>query len=216
MRGLGQNRTLVLVNGQRVTPNGFRNSADVNSIPSALISRIETLTGGAAAVYGADAVAGVTNYILRDNYEGLEVAVNGGTSEKGDAQSYSIGITGGMNFFEDRGNIVLHASYADRGILKREDRAWALPELNDAGLFIQTFPTAGGAFTRWASATAAPAGTAAPTFAYAADGTLGTPAGTQAFSQFEAFQNPNDRTNAAIFGTFKLAKWAEFYGRGTY
>ncbi|OYU76398.1 MAG: hypothetical protein CFE32_10385 [Alphaproteobacteria bacterium PA3] len=216
MRGLGQNRTLVLVNGQRVTPNGFRNSADVNSIPSALISRIETLTGGAAAVYGADAVAGVTNYILRDNYEGLEVALNGGISEQGDAESYSIGITGGMNFFEDRANIVLHASYADRGDLKREDRTWALPEVNDAGLFIQTFPTAGGAFTRWTNATTAPAGTAAPTFAYGADGTLGTTAGTQAFSQFEAFQNPNDRTNAAIFGTFKLAKWAEFYGRGTY
>ena len=216
MRGLGQNRTLVLVNGQRVTPNGFRNSADVNTIPSALIARVETLTGGAAAVYGADAVAGVTNYILRDRYEGVEVAISGGISEQGDAENYSVGITAGKNFFDDRANIVVHASYADRGDLKRTDRAWALPEVNDAGQFIQTFPTARGAFTRWANATTAPGGATAPTFAFGADGTLGTTAGTQAFSQFEAFQNPNDRTNYAVFGNFKLAKWAEFYGRGTY
>ena len=66
MRGMGQNRTLVLINGTRATPFGFRNSVDVNTIPSTLIKRIEYLTGGASAVYGADAVAGVANFILED------------------------------------------------------------------------------------------------------------------------------------------------------
>jgi iron complex outermembrane recepter protein len=216
LRGLGQNRTLVLVNGQRATPNGFRNSADVNTIPSAMIARIDTLTGGAAAVYGADAVAGVVNYILRDSYEGLEVTATGNISEEGDAESYSIGITGGMNFFNDKGNIVLHAGYTDRGGILREDRSWAQPEVNDLGLPLQTFPTAGGSFTRWTNATTAPGGTAAPTFAYSDAGVLGTTAGTSTFSRYEAFQNPNDRLNASLFGKFEIAPFAEFYLRANY
>lgn len=216
LRGLGQNRTLVLVNGQRATPNGFRNSADVNTIPSAMIARVDTLTGGAAAVYGADAVAGVVNYILRDSYEGLEVTATGNISEKGDAASYSVGITGGMNFFNDKGNIVLHAGYTDRGGILREDREFAQPEVNDAGQLLQVFPTSGGSFTRWANAATAPAATALPTFAYSDTGVLGATAGSSTFSRLEAFQNPNDRLNAAIFGKFELAPFAELYVRANY
>jgi iron complex outermembrane recepter protein len=219
LRGLGQNRTLVLVNGQRATPNGFRNSADVNTIPSAMIARIETLTGGAAAVYGADAVSGVVNYILRDKYEGLEVTATGNTSEQGDAQSYSVGITGGMSFLNDRGNIVLHAGYTDRGGLTRESRSWAIPEVNDAGLFLQQFPTEGGNFTRWASPTAAPGGAVTPTFAFSpTGGLLAAPAASQndTFSRFEAFQNPNDRENFSVFGKFEVAPFAEVYLRANY
>jgi iron complex outermembrane recepter protein len=216
MRGLGQNRTLVLINGQRATPNGFRNSADVNAIPSAMIARVDTLTGGAASVYGADAVAGVTNFILRDSYEGLEVTATGNISEQGDAEAFVVGVTGGKSFFDDRLNVVLHASYADRGGIQRADRDWAKPELNDAGNPIQTFATAGGAFRRWNSATAAPSAASTPTFAYLADGTYGTTVGSQNFNEFEAFWNPNDRTNAALFATFKLSDAAQFYLRATY
>jgi iron complex outermembrane recepter protein len=220
LRGLGQNRTLVLINGQRATPNGFRNSADVNTIPSAMIARVDVLTGGAAAVYGADAVAGVVNYILRDKYEGLEVTATGNISEEGDGQSYSVGVTGGKSFFDDRANLVLHVGYTDRGDIKREDRGWAIPEINDAGLFLQTFPTAGGNFTRWANATTAPGGTVIPTFAFTPTGSLvsGPTATTQtdAFSRYEAFQNPNDRLNFAVFGRFEISKAAEVYWRGNY
>jgi outer membrane receptor protein involved in Fe transport len=218
MRGLGQNRTLVLVNGQRATPNGFRNSADVNTIPSAMIARVESLTGGAAAVYGADAVAGVTNFILRDTYEGLEVTATGSTTERGGAESWSVGVTGGRSFFDDRLNIVGHVGFTDRGGLSREERDWAQPEVNDAGLLLQTFPTAGGTFTRWGAATTAPAASALPAFAYNADGGLvagATVPGTT-FAKYEAFWNPNDRTNYAVFANFKVTDWANFYFRGTH
>jgi iron complex outermembrane recepter protein len=220
LRGLGQNRTLVLINGQRATPNGFRNSADVNTIPSAMIARIDTLTGGAAAVYGADAVAGVVNYILRESYEGLEVTATGNTSEQGDAQSYSVGVTGGMNFFDDKANLVLHLGYTDRGGIKREDREFAIPELNDLGQFIQTFPTSGGNFNRCSSFTAASCAGTPLTFAFTPTGSLvsGPTATTQVdtFSRFEAFQNPNDRFNAAVFGRFEFNKMAEVYFRANY
>jgi iron complex outermembrane recepter protein len=223
MRGLGQNRTLVLVNGQRATPNGFRNSADVNAIPSAMIARVETLTGGAAAVYGADAVSGVTNFILRDRYEGFEVTATGNISGEGDGESYGLGITYGKSFFDDRLNIVGHAGYVERGEILRIDRSWSTPEVNDAGANVPAtnIPafTSGGSFQRFATATAT-APTAAPIFAYDPSGALLT-SGVAAplldtFSKFEAFQNPNDRTNFALFATFEVAPWAKFYTRATH
>src|SRR4051812_13375619 len=78
LRGLGPTRTLVLVNGRRLppgSPNGGTGgySADLNQIPSQLIQRVEVLTGGASAVYGSDAIAGVVNFIMNDRFEGLQV-----------------------------------------------------------------------------------------------------------------------------------------------
>lgn len=223
MRGLGQNRTLVLVNGQRATPNGFRNSADVNAIPSALIARVDTLTGGAAAVYGADAVAGVTNFILRDNYEGFEIAGSAGVSGAGDAEAYTLGVTYGVNLLDDRLNFVAHVSYADRGGILRDDRSWAVPEVLDSGALIpaSNVPafTAGGSFQRFSTPTGT-AVVAAPIFAYDPSGNLQT-TGVAAplldsFSRFEAFWNPNDRWNAAVFVNYEIASWATLYGRVTH
>jgi outer membrane receptor protein involved in Fe transport len=71
LRNFGQSRTLVLIDGTRAAPFSFRNSVDVNAMPASLIKRVDVLTGGAAAVYGADAVAGVVNFILNDDFEGL-------------------------------------------------------------------------------------------------------------------------------------------------
>ncbi len=71
LRGLGTNRTLVLINGTRVVPTRQGGTVDINTIPNALIKDIEVLTGGASAVYGSDAVAGVVNFILKDDFEGV-------------------------------------------------------------------------------------------------------------------------------------------------
>src|SRR5690606_26193553 len=73
LRGLGANRTLVLLNGRRAQPVNAQLVVDVNTIPTAAIRSVEVITGGAAAVYGADAIAGVVNFILRDDFEGLEL-----------------------------------------------------------------------------------------------------------------------------------------------
>ena len=76
LRGLGPQRTLVLVNGRRLGPGssiGGRNFSDINQVPAALIERVDVLTGGASAVYGADAVAGVVNFILNTHFEGVKV-----------------------------------------------------------------------------------------------------------------------------------------------
>src|SRR5690606_11231362 len=73
LRGLGSNRNLVLLSGRRGMPVNASMAVDINTIPSAAIDRIETITGGASAVYGADAVAGVVNFVLKENLEGVEL-----------------------------------------------------------------------------------------------------------------------------------------------
>ncbi|MEM8981688.1 MAG: TonB-dependent receptor [Pseudomonadota bacterium] len=122
LRGLGSNRTLVLINGRRVVPTTSGGSVDINSIPNALIENIEVLTGGASAVYGSDAVAGVVNFILKDDFEG--VAVTGGyeITQEGDAGIYSADITLGANLADDRGNVTFNLSYTDREDLFQGDR----------------------------------------------------------------------------------------------
>lgn len=108
LRGLGQNRTLVLVNGKRHV-GGLQGSSavDIGSVPQALVERVEVLTGGASAVYGADAVTGVVNFILREGFEGWEVEARTGLSEYGDAGQNAFSIVYGRDFNEERGNVVV-------------------------------------------------------------------------------------------------------------
>lgn len=116
LRTLGTERTLVLVNGRRhVGSQPSSTAVDLNAIPAALIERVEIITGGASAVYGADAVSGVVNIILKDDFEGLQLDAQYGMSDRGDADRYQIGLTGGTNFADDAGNVVFHVSYADEG-----------------------------------------------------------------------------------------------------
>ncbi len=115
LRGLGTQRTLVLINGRRHVAADILNNAsspDVNTFPTDLIERVEVLTGGSSAVYGSDAIAGVVNFVLKDNYEGFSVRGRSGISSAGDAGSQTISIVGGQNFSEGRGNITVNLEYS--------------------------------------------------------------------------------------------------------
>jgi outer membrane cobalamin receptor len=105
LRGLGSNRTLVLINGTRVVPTSSGGSVDINAIPNALIENIEVLTGGASAVYGSDAVAGVVNFILKDDFEGVNINAGFEQTFEGDAGIYSTDLTLGANTADGRGNV---------------------------------------------------------------------------------------------------------------
>jgi len=122
LRGLGANRTLVLIDGKRVTPTSSSGIVDINSIPASLVKSVEVLTGGASAVYGSDAVAGVVNFILRDDFEGVELNMSTEQTEKGDAGLSTIDLTIGGNFGGDRGNAVLNLQWTDREDLFQGDR----------------------------------------------------------------------------------------------
>ncbi|MEN3746334.1 TonB-dependent receptor [Sphingomonas sp. HF-S3] len=114
LRNLGTVRTLVLQNGRRIVGASQDGVVDLNMIPPSLVKRVEVVTGGASAVYGSDAMAGVVNFVMKDDFEGLELGASYGLSDRGDAQRYNIDLTVGGNFADGRGNIVFHGSYYDR------------------------------------------------------------------------------------------------------
>jgi iron complex outermembrane receptor protein len=114
LRGLGSNRTLVLVNGRRAQPANATLAVDINTIPVAAIKSIEVITGGASSVYGADATAGVVNFVLRDDFEGLEVNAQSGITEVGDGAESRLSAAIGKNFGDGQGNVFLGLEVARR------------------------------------------------------------------------------------------------------
>ncbi|MCH8686580.1 TonB-dependent receptor plug domain-containing protein [Pedomonas mirosovicensis] len=114
LRGLGATRTLVLVNGRRFMPANSDGSVDLATIPDALVERVDIITGGASAVYGSDAIAGAINFVLKDDFEGLETSYQYGETFEGDGAAHKFDVTFGSNFADDRGNVVVSASYTKR------------------------------------------------------------------------------------------------------
>jgi len=122
LRGLGPERTLILVDGERVPASSTSGVVDIGTIPAGLISRVDVVTGGASAVYGSDAIAGVVNFVLKDDYQGLELTSQYGLSEEGDGATFNVqGLIGG-NFAEGRGNMTFFASYFTRDAVSQNDR----------------------------------------------------------------------------------------------
>jgi len=123
LRGLGAARTLVLVNGRRWVP-GIPGTpiVDLNSIPTDLIERIEVITGGASAVYGSDAIAGVINIILREDYAGLGIEFTQGAYDEGDGKTTGFSMTLGSDFDEGKGNAVFNLRFDEQGGVWARDR----------------------------------------------------------------------------------------------
>lgn len=133
LRNLGTNRSLVLVDGRRVQPVNGNLVVDLNTIPSAAIQSVEVITGGAAAVYGADAISGVVNMILKKDFQGAQVDAQYGVTQKGDGEEAQFSALLGTNFADGRGNILFGANYADRGDIKARDRSWVRAGWLDPG-----------------------------------------------------------------------------------
>ncbi len=137
LRGLGATRTLVLLDGTRLTPSHTSGQIDLNTIPASLIESIEILTGGASSVYGSDAIAGVINVKLRKNFEGVQFDAQYGQTGESDGEHLAGDITFGGNFAEDRGNMVVALSYDERHSILQADRPFSqlslAPDLTAVG-----------------------------------------------------------------------------------
>ena len=141
--GLGPGRTLTLINGRRgtTTTSGLGDAqVDANTIPRGLIDRIEIVQAGGAAVYGSDAIGGVVNYILRDDYEGAQLDVQTGDSTRGDFENRTVRLTVGKNFGNGRGNIAANVEWSETPSLEFDDRplgrksiTTSTPNRNDTG-----------------------------------------------------------------------------------
>ena len=114
LRGLGENRTLTLVEGRRLVPVNGNGETDLNVIPPALIQSVEIVTGGASAVYGSDAIAGVVNLRLRRDFDGVELGGRWGQTDRGDGEEYDVSLTAGTGFADGRGSIMGYVGYYDR------------------------------------------------------------------------------------------------------
>ncbi|WP_241657306.1 TonB-dependent receptor domain-containing protein [Aurantiacibacter suaedae] len=140
LRGIGANRTLVLVDGRRATPSNATGIVDINTIPSAAIERVEIISGGASSTYGADAVAGVTNFILKSNFEGLELDGQMGITEQGDNFEYQLSGIMGADFEDGRGNVSIAFSMNTRESALQRDRdyyndLWSDPTIGGTAFF---------------------------------------------------------------------------------
>ena len=124
LRGLGVDRSLVLVDGlRRVSGSSQSSAVDVSMIPAGLIERVETITGGASAVYGADAVSGVVNIIMKDEMEGVEMSISSGASTEGSGgERIGFDLAGGTGFDDDRGSLVFGVSYSKEDELRATQR----------------------------------------------------------------------------------------------
>ena len=126
LRGFGPTRSLTLVNGRRYAIFGPEQVTDLNTIPTALIARTEVVTGGSSAVYGSDAITGVVNFIMRDDFEGVEVGGQYGLDSSTSTPTFSADLTLGGNFGDGRGNAVVSMNYYKReGFTRAERGDWA-------------------------------------------------------------------------------------------
>ncbi|WP_404712650.1 TonB-dependent receptor domain-containing protein [Sphingomonas sp. MMS24-J13] len=122
LRGLGNFRNVVLLDGTRITPASVVGRTDLNNIPLALIDRVDTTTGGAATTYGADAVSGVINFITRRDFSGVELNVGESITGQGDGEAHRADLTVGANFDDGRGNVVLSVGYQKTHPVYQGDR----------------------------------------------------------------------------------------------
>lgn len=124
LRGLGANRTLVLLDGQRVAPADASGAADANIIPTGLIKRVDVVTGGASASYGSDAVAGVVNFVLDHEFEGVRLDLNNSITTYGDDAERKGSITLGKSFAGGRGHILAYGEYSHLDGITGRARPW--------------------------------------------------------------------------------------------
>src|SRR4051812_9777806 len=122
LRGFGPTRSLTLVNGRRYAIFGPEQVTDLNTIPTSLIARTEIVTGGSSAVYGSDAITGVVNFIMRDDFQGVQIGGQYGVDSATSTPNYNADLTLGGNFGDGRGNAVVSLNYYRREGFTRQDR----------------------------------------------------------------------------------------------
>lgn len=211
LRGLGSQRSLVLVNGRRFVPYDLSGTVDTNSIPIALISRTDLLTGGASVVYGADAVAGVVNFNLKKNFKGLELSTSYGGRSGGELIRQRTDLTIGASLDEGKGNVALSIGRTKSDPLFQGARDFGFTSLDSVtGLASGSGTTVPSAF----SVGIGPGGTTALAGSWQIDpatGRLIQPVKAYNFNPTNYFATGLERTQATALANYKVNDYAEVY-----
>ncbi len=234
LRGLGAQRNLVLIDGQRVTPYNTDGRVDVSVIPTAFLERIDVITGGASAVYGSDAISGAVNFVLKKNFEGVELDTKYQVTGEGDGEVVTTSLTFGSNVADGRGNVAMSMNYSKRdGVLLGARPLGNLGIVTASGANYQNFldgvqPTpspagcggpnavaAGGSTTTIPTRTQI-TGVGAAQFQFRENGDLGPNCSVFNFNPYNYYQTPLERYGATAIGYYELTDNIEAYGRVIY
>jgi iron complex outermembrane receptor protein len=233
LRGLGAQRNLILINGKRLTPFNYDGQVDTSMIPTALIERVDIVTGGASAVYGSDAIAGAVNFILKEDFEGVDIGTDFSQYDERDGDLRSASFVMGANVADGRGNIVVGMNWTDREAVMLGDRPLGQLGIETAtGLGYQQFlngqpPTpaaadcngpnavlAGGSGTTLTTRIALFGGGSLGQFRN--DGSLNPNCSVFNFNPYNYYQTPLERFGGMVLGRFEMNEHAEAYARFGY
>lgn len=230
LRGLGAQRNLIMLDGKRLTPYSPAGAVDTQTIPTAMIERIDIITGGASAVYGSDAISGAINFITKRDFEGVSINTDFSQTSESDGKIKSADVLLGTNMADGRGNIVIGLNYA-----KREGVQFGARPLGQLGIVTAnganlsnflagTPPTppvagcggpnsvaAGGSSTTLPTRVAIAGGPGLGQFRE--DGTLGSNCGVFNFNPYNYYQTPQTRYGGTAIGHVEFNEHAEVYGR---
>ncbi len=217
LRGLGSNRNLVLLDGQRTVPANSAGTVDLNNIPLALVDRVDVLTGGASTTYGADAIAGVVNFITKRDFAGFAAQVSEQISEKGDGNTLRADITIGANFDDGRGNAVLGIGYIETDPIYQGDR-----DISLFGISSTSGVASGSSFT--STPTVLSSTIYAPVVAGSGGDIQINPTGSALvpyysgfnFNPYNIFQTPYRRYNAYASARYEISDSIEVYSRAMF
>ncbi len=223
LRGLGEERTLVLMNGRRMVPFNYNGEVDTATIPTALIDRVDLVTGGASAVYGSDAISGALNFILKENFQGVALEYGHSQSSEGDGDKDSLSLTIGANLDDDRGNIALSMSWMARDQILLGDRplgqlgidtasganyeqflAGEPPLAPEAGCGGPNVVAAGGSTTAIPTRFQIVGGGSAAGGQFREDGTISSACSRFNFNPFNFYQTPQERYSATAIGHYDI------------
>ncbi len=205
LRNLGTNRNIILLDSQRIVPFGLTGITDTNLIPVSLIERVELVTGGASSVYGADAIAGVTNFITKRDFSGVELQSSYRITEESDGEVFRTELTFGGDFADGRGNAAFSMGYRDQNEVLQGDR-----EIGQVSFSSNTGLPLG-------SATAAPGSLFAPGIIAGgldpATGAINVGVNNDFnFNPLNLFQTPQERYNIYAQANYDIADNIEAYG----
>lgn len=233
LRGLGPQRNLILMDGKRITPFNYDGQVDTSVVPTALIERVDIVTGGASAVYGSDAIAGAVNFIMKRDFEGVDISTDFSQFDEKDGDTRSASFVMGANVADGRGNIVVGMNWTDREPVMLGDRPLGqLGIVSASGAGYQNFlngvaPTAapagcggpgsvadGGSTTTLPTRVAIAGGGAIGQFRD--DGSIGPNCSVFNFNPYNYYQTPLERYGGMVIGHFEMNEHAEAYARFGY
>jgi iron complex outermembrane recepter protein len=228
LRGLGEARSLIMIDGKRMVPYNYNGLVDIGTLPASMVERIDIVTGGASAVYGSDAMAGAINFILRSDFEGVEVSGNYGQTGESDGAQYAVDLLLGSALANGKGHAVLGMNYTKREGVLLGDRDYSIVGVstgNGSGLDGNVVPTPAECENPGAVGTTGSGSTTTMpgrldliggTLQFRNDGSIGAPCSVFNFNPFNYTQTPNERFSATAIASYEINPNAEVYARSTF